>query len=193
MATEISTEELATNTARLLGADGRPGVIDYLKNVFDRVARGNIGEAQPQVTLNEERADPLASARARGRRFAVEDYRSPDNLALLEARDYAGRNERTINEQRQKGGLYALLPPGKERGFRYPKWQFDADPVRLTAVLKPFASAKSNSWVIHSFMRTKRHELGQRSPSEVILDPDSDVGPVVDLAKQEVSGEQGAL
>jgi hypothetical protein len=140
-----------------------------------------------------ERPDALAAARARGRRFAVEDYRSPDNLALLDARDYAGRNERTINEKRQKGELYALLPPGKERGFRYPKWQFDADPVRLIAVLGPFASAKENSWVIHSFMRSKRGELDGHSPAEVILDTHADLGRVVDLAEQEVSGEQGAL
>ena len=192
MSIEVSTEELAANTARLLGADDKPGVVDYLKAVFDTVASGSIGEPLLHRVLNAERSDPLAAARARGRRFAVEDYRSPDNLALLDARDYAGRNERTINEQRQKGELYALLQPGKERGFRYPKWQFDADPVRLTAVLGPFASAKANCWVIHSFMRSKREELDGHSPAEVILDPHAELGPVLDLAKQEVSGEQGA-
>jgi hypothetical protein len=193
MSSEISTDELAANTARLLGADNKPGVVDYLKSVFEKVASGSIDEAQPYAKLSEARADPLAAARARGRRFAAEDYRNPDNLALLDARDYAGRNERAINEQRQRGELYALLPPGKERGFRYPKWQFDADPVRLAAALEPFASAKANSWVIHSFMRSQRQELGGLAPCAVILDPNAELGPIVDLAKQEMSGEQGAL
>jgi hypothetical protein len=109
-------------------------------------------------------------------------------LTLLVARDYAGRKERAIDEGRQKGALYALLPIGKERGFRYPKWQFDADGAHLKAVLEPFVSANANSWSVHSFMRTKREELGGRSPADVILDSNASVARVVDLAAEEVAG-----
>ncbi|WP_147297845.1 hypothetical protein [Trinickia dinghuensis] len=140
-----------------------------------------------------ETGDPLAAARARGRRFALEMYDSPDNLGLLEARDYAGRNERSINEERQKGALYALLPPGKTRGFRYPKWQFDAEPDRLKAALRPFVDAKSNCWVIHSFMVSKRDALRGRSPREIVLDVKEDVNHVVDLAVRDLVGDQGAI
>jgi len=190
----ISTRELAATTARALGADGRPEVIDYLKDAFDKVVSGGVGNDPHYANqlFSAANADPLAAARARGRRFAVEEYRNPDNLTLLDARDYAGRNERAINEDRQKGALYALLPAGKERGFRYPKWQFDADGARLKAVLQPFVSAKMNSWSVHSFMRSKREELGGRSPADVILDPTASVTRVLDLAVQEICGEQGA-
>jgi DNA-binding MarR family transcriptional regulator len=191
------TQALAAEVAQRLGV-GSFRVIAHLKTVFDAVSTGNIpgqpidagtvASTNPRVDL----ADPLAAARARGRRFAREEYENPDNLALLDARDYAARNERTINEQRQKGELYALLPPGKARGFRYPKWQFDAEPERLRAVLHKFVEAGANAWVIHSFMQRKRDELGGKSPSEVILDETASVGAAVDLAATDIIGEQGA-
>jgi hypothetical protein len=104
------------------------------------------GSVAPEKTISESN-DPLAAAHMRGRRFSLEQYECPDNLTLLDARDVAGRNERSINEERQKGELYALLPPGKTRGFRYPKWQFDASSERLKSVLRPFVDANANCWV----------------------------------------------
>ncbi|SAK75071.1 hypothetical protein AWB76_04850 [Caballeronia temeraria] len=190
----ISTRELAAITARALGADGRPEVIDYLTDAFDKVVNGGVGNDPHYATqlFSTGTVNPLAAARVRGRRVALEEYRNPDNLTLLDARDYAGRNERAINEDRQKGALYALLPAGKERGFRYPKWQFDAEGSRLRAVLEPFVTARVNSWSIHSFMRSKREELDGRSPADVILNSNASLARVVDLALQEVGGEQGA-
>ncbi|CAB3803915.1 hypothetical protein LMG28138_05426 [Pararobbsia alpina] len=73
--------------------------------------------------------DPLASARARGRRFAAEEYRNSANQALADARSYTRHSESTINDLPQNGKLYALLPPGKTGEFRYPKWQLDARPL----------------------------------------------------------------
>jgi hypothetical protein len=186
---------LAYKTARLLGAKDAE-VVSFLTTVFYKVTSGEFTPeslmGRPEAPAPASAADPLAEARARGRRAALEEYERPDNLALLDARDYAGRNDRTINEQRQKGELYALLPPGKTRGFRYPQWQFDAEPLRLVAALSPFVQAKANSWVIHSFMRRKRDELDGKSPAEVILDEGASVTPVVSLAMRDIAGEQGA-
>jgi hypothetical protein len=134
----------------------------------------------------------LETARARGRRFALDEYESPENLAIVEACEYATRDERTISEQHQRGELYALLPPGKAGGFRYPKWQFDADPERLAAVLRQFAVATANAWVIHSFMLRQRNELGGKSPADVILDNTTSLASVVDLINRDLMGEQGA-
>lgn len=136
--------------------------------------------------------DPLATARARGQLYAAKTYESAENLTLLDAKSYAGRNERTINEERQRGDLYALLPVGKTRGFRYPMWQFEAEPDRLRTALRPFVDAESSCWVIHSFFERKRDVLGGRSPAEVVLDSSSDIQTVVDLAHRELAGEQGA-
>ncbi|WP_175103989.1 hypothetical protein [Pararobbsia alpina] len=196
--TTSEVHELAIKTVRMLGADPVKEAVDYLTAVFRTVSTGNVlalASANGSVTAQNSgpvTAVPLAAARARGRRFAFEEYESPDNLALLDARDYAGRNDRTINDQRLKGELYALLPPGKTRGFRYPKWQFDATPARLVCVLHPFVDAKANSWVIHSFMRRERDELDGKSPLEIILDDGASIAPVVDLASRDFAGEQGA-
>jgi len=190
--------ELAIQAVRMLGADHVKEAVDYLTAVFKTVSTGNVpnlNSANSPVAVQEDGmagTDPLSAARARGRRFALEEYESSDNLALLDARDYAGRNERTINEQRQNGELYALLSPGKTRGFRYPKWQFDATPERLVSVLRPFVEADANAWVIHSFMRRKRDEIGGKSPMEIILDEGASVTPAVDLAARDIVGEQGA-
>lgn len=53
-------------------------------------------------------------------------------------------------------------------------------------------AANSNAWVIHSFMRTRREELGRHSPMDIILDSQATLDRVIDLAHQEVGGEQGA-
>jgi hypothetical protein len=190
----VSTQELAARTARLLGADGQPAVIDYLKDAFDKVVSGGVGNDPHYADqlFAPANADPLAAARARGRRVALDEYRDAANLTLLDARAYAGRNERSINEERQRGTLYALLPAGKNRGFRYPKWQFDADQPRLEAALEPFVAASANAWVIHSFMRSKREELNGLSPIDIILDPHASLDRVIELARQETDGEQGA-
>ncbi|WOD14154.1 hypothetical protein [Paraburkholderia kirstenboschensis] len=171
--------------------------VDLLTTVIKSVSIGKPATAKRRKSFSREESapvvdDPLAAARARGRRYALEQYENPANLALLEARDYAGRNERSINELRQSGQLYALLPPGKTRGFRYPKWQFDAEPDRVKAALKPFVEANANCWVIHSFMTRKRDSLGGRSPADVVLDESVDIMSVVELAQRDLVGEQGA-
>ncbi|MFK4448494.1 hypothetical protein ABH944_008538 [Caballeronia udeis] len=150
-------------------------------------------EGAPSHQATSTAADPLAAARARGRQFAFTEYEHSDNLPLLDARTYAGRNERSINEARQRGELYALVPPGKTRGFRYPKWQFDAEPHRLIPVLSPFVQTQANCWVVHSFMLGKSGELQGQTPAQVILDPTQDVGPVISMASRQLTEEQGAL
>ncbi|MGF6288720.1 hypothetical protein [Paraburkholderia youngii] len=148
-------------------------------------------EARAFVGLAEA-PDPLAAARARGRQFALDEYASPDNLTLLDAAAYAGRNALAINDERQRGDLYAVLPAGDAHGFRYPQWQFDAECERLRAVLAQFVAAGTNCWVIHSFMKRRRDTLDGRSPAEVILDATADIRKVVFLAARELAGEQGA-
>jgi hypothetical protein len=105
-------------------------------------------------------AASLAAASARGRRYVLKQYENPGNLALLDARDYSGRNDQAIIELHHEGHLYALLPPGKARGFRYPKWQFEVSADRLTAALRAFVDVRANRWVIHSFMLRRRDVLG---------------------------------
>ncbi|MEQ5842991.1 hypothetical protein N0A02_26405 [Paraburkholderia acidicola] len=191
----VLAREILARLEKATGADA----IDLLATVFAKVSAGETSDlsTEPAIVAPEkagvESVDPLASARAHGRRFAVEQCESPDNLALLDARKYAAHNERSINEDRQSGKLYALLVPGKTRGFRYPKWQFDAEPGRLAAALRPFVDSSANCWVVHSFMMGERDALQGKSPAEIILDSSQDVKQVTDLAERDMAGEQGAL
>jgi len=190
---------LAQETLNKVTANVDSTAVEYLATVIKALSTGkpprkvlNVSRARPVEDAHVDAGDPLAAARARGRRYALDQYENPDNLALLEARDYVGRNERSINELRQSGELYALLPPGKTRGFRYPKWQFDAPSDRIKAGLRPFVEAQANCWVIHSFMMRKRDTLGGQSPADVILDDKQNIKSVIELAERDLSGEQGA-
>ena len=198
VAKRVDYRALARDAVDKVKAADESAAVIFLTTIIERVANGRSVtiSQQPRCRLDKESdaiaCDPLAAARARGRRYALEQYEDPDNLALLEARDYAGRNERAINELRQRGELYALLPPGKTRGFRYPKWQFDAAPNRIQDALRPFVEVGANCWVIHSFLLRKRDVLKGRSPAEVVLDDNDDIKLVVDLAESDLSGDQGA-
>lgn len=148
--------------------------------------------ASAPVLFNEIAADPLQAARDRGKHRAVAEWEKPENLPLKAAADYAGRSDRVINEDRQKGRLYALVLPGKERGYRYPQWQFDVEPERLAAVLAPFVQADASCWVIHNFLLRPHESLGDVSPRERLLDASYPIDRIVEVVARRYLGDQGA-
>lgn len=137
-------------------------------------------------------ADPLQAARDRGKHQAVVEWEKPDNLTLKAAAEYAGRSDRVLNEERLKGRLYALVLPGKARGFRYPQWQFDAEPERVAAVLAPFNHASASCWVIHNFLHRPHETLGGVAPRERILDSTYPIDRIVQIVAERYRGDQGA-
>lgn len=152
-------------------------------------------QVSPLVSQVEQQiADPLATARQRGAQYAVNEWKKPENLSLQAAADYAGLSDGTINMRRQRQQLYALVAPGKTRGFRYPKWQFDVASDRLSEVLTAFlATGQKNSWVLHSFMMRPCHELEGARPSDYIAHPSNDIKRLVQVIQRRFSGgDQGA-
>ncbi|AOY97840.1 hypothetical protein BKK79_37830 (plasmid) [Cupriavidus sp. USMAA2-4] len=137
-------------------------------------------------------SDPLRAARERGRQFALDEWAKPENLPLREAATYAGRSDRAINEDRLKGRLYALVQPGKQRGLRYPQWQFDAEPNRLSAVLEPFVQNHASCWVVHNFMQRPLEAISDIRPLEWILDSTRPLAPLIAAAVNRFAGDQGA-
>lgn len=137
-------------------------------------------------------ADALQGARDRGMRQAVAQWEEPENLPLKAAAEYAGRSDRVINEERQKGRLYALVLPCKSRGCRYPQWQFDAEPERVAAVLAPFNQAGASCWVVHNFLHRPHEMLGGVAPRERILDSTYSIDRIVRVAADRYRGDQGA-
>ncbi len=144
------------------------------------------------VWIDTSATDPLQAARDRGKHQAVAEWEKPENLPLKAAAEYAGRSDRVINEERQRGRLYALVLPGKERGYRYPQWQFDVEPERMAAVLAPFIQAGASCWVIHSFLHRQHEALDGVSPRERLLDATYPIEHVVAVAAKRYLGDQGA-
>lgn len=136
--------------------------------------------------------DPLQVARDRGMRRALDEWQKSENLSLNAAAEFSGCPTLTINEERRKGRLYALVLPGKQRGHRYPQWQFDVEPERLAAVLGPFIFAESSCWRIHSFLHQPQEALGGVSPRDRLLDATYPIARIVEVAARRLLGDQGA-
>lgn len=113
-------------------------------------------------------------------------------MSLKDAAVYARRSDRAINEDRQAGRLYALVLPGRERGFRYPLWQFQAEPQRLAAVRAPFVATGASCWAIHNCMRRPQESMPGRTPADWIVDPAAPIDAVVQLVEARYRDEQGA-
>lgn len=104
----------------------------------------------------------------------------------------AACSDRMLNQRRQDGKVYALLPPGKLRGFRYPSWQFDVAPERLEAALAPFFAARTSSWVIQHFVTRPNETLGNARPMDYLLDTQRPIRPLVDAVNDNLPRDQGA-
>lgn len=140
----------------------------------------------------EDVQDPLASAKSRGTAYKKNELASPDNLNLVNASKYAGRADRVINMDRQRGRLYALVPEGNTRGYRYPKWQFDVPAARLRAVLEVLAPGSLSCWSLHSFLTRPHSDLDGKTPAAALADNTFDINRVIDVAMRRVDPHQGA-
>ncbi len=138
-----------------------------------------------------EAPDPLAAAKARGMSYTKAEWQKPTNLNLAAAAGYSRRSDRMINAARNRGELYALVLDGNQRGFRYPQWQFDAEPARLAPVLQALPDDAS-CWSKHQFLTRPNDALDGRSPKDVILDPQAALAPVLAAAHHRYAGDQGA-
>jgi hypothetical protein len=153
-----------------------------------RVSPTGFDIAETQATAR----DPLAAARARGAIHMKAELDRPDNLNLDAAAACSGSSTRHINQLRNEGKLYALVPEGTTRGFRYPSWQFDAERSRLTAVLRELHAHKLNCWAMHAFLTRPNEYLGQ-APRDSILDPEVPLENILKAVDQRFGGaDQGA-
>lgn len=145
------------------------------------------------LASEQQESDPLAAARKRGTQFALNEWEKPENLTLQAAACYAGVSSRTINARRQRQQLYAMVAPNKSRGFRYPQWQFNADPERISAAISAFVAAgQCNSWVLHSFMMRTNPGLDGMRPCDYIADSSKCIKRLVQVIQcRFATGDQG--
>jgi hypothetical protein len=145
------------------------------------------------VNLRSEQAgDPLVNAKARGVSYMKSEFENPENLTLTAASEYAGRSDRIINQERNRGTLYALILEGNTRGYRYPKWQFDVPTTRLRPVLEVLIPTPMSCWALHSFLVRPNTSLDSKSPKDVIGDSGFPLERVVDAARRRADQQQGA-
>jgi len=187
---QVFADKLLARVTQLAGDEA--GSQRLTVALLDRLILGAAEALTEDVKAKAPPVDALQAARDRGRHYALTELQRPENLALRDAATYAGRSDRAINEARLQGRLYALVPPGKQRGLRYPQWQLDADADRLALVLAPFIDAGASSWVVHNFMQRPLEALGDVRPADWILDPTKPIAPVVQAVVSRYAGEQGA-
>ncbi|WP_155835299.1 hypothetical protein [Herbaspirillum sp. RV1423] len=174
-----------------------PGVLyapseEFVSHLAARVAELiTSGGAQAPLAPAGE-IDSLAAARARGRDSMRALLDASENLSLAEAANAARASQRHINALRKKHLLYALVLDGSNRGYRYPQWQFAADPRRLQPVLALLAARDLSCWAIHEFM-CRRHPDLKLPPKDAILDSAVDIKNVLAAVDQRFSdADQGA-
>ncbi|MBV0881496.1 hypothetical protein KTQ42_19600 [Noviherbaspirillum sp. L7-7A] len=162
---------------------------------LEQLARPGTGDVEIQDAPGAQDIappSPFANARARGQQFIATEYKKPENLTLEDASLVAGCSDRVLNQRRQDGRVYALLPPGKSRGFRYPGWQFDVDPERLAMALAPFFARKTSSWVVHHFMLRPNESLGGMRPADYLLDSTQPLDTIIAAVNDSLPRDQGA-
>jgi hypothetical protein len=136
--------------------------------------------------------DPLAVAKARGASYMKNEFEAPENLTLVAASQYSGRSDRIINQERNRGWLYALILDGNKRGYRYPKWQFDVSSERLRPVLEFLIPSELGCWAIHGFLKRPHPGLNGISPSEAIADSDVPIDKILSVVRARLDPHQGA-
>lgn len=148
----------------------------------------------PGDTVGEDLSsgDSLANARARGLAGMRAELNSSENLSLRDAAAASGQSEKHVNSLRNGGRLYALVLDGATRHFRYPRWQFEADPRRLTPVLAALGAKGISCWAVHDFMKRPHSDLGQ-PPMHAILDTTVPVEVIIAAVHQRFNdSDQGA-
>ncbi|NYI02784.1 hypothetical protein [Cupriavidus plantarum] len=187
---QILADKLLARVTQLAGDEGSSQRLTVA--LLDRLILDAADALNEDAKAQAPAVDALQAARDRGRHYALAELQRPENLSLRDAATYSGRSDRAINEARLKGQLYALVPPGKQRGLRYPQWQFDAEAERLGAVLALFIAAGASCWVVHNFMQRPLQALGDVRPMDWILDASQSVERVVEAVKNRYASEQGA-
>lgn len=148
--------------------------------------------AEALAARDEGLSKSIASARERGASYARQEWEKPDNLRLADAAAYAGRSDRVINEYRKNARYYALVLEGNTRGFRYPRWQFDADAGRVATVLRLLKDAGLSCWGIHQFLHSPIERAGGITARQIICDSKVALEPVLEAARQRYFSDQGA-
>lgn len=195
-----SPTSLAVNSTKIgLDSNGRPVVVrrppkiplgrlkrETLAALVERVIDEKLAQRMPATS------EAVVAARERGASWARGEYANPANLTLEQAADHVGVSTRIINERRNEGRYYAILPQGQQRGYRFPVWEFDAPADRVAAVFSLTRSVAASGWGVHLFMLSPSSHLNGMAPWEWIADSARDLESVLRLARARFTSNQAA-
>lgn len=140
----------------------------------------------------QQQTDPFGAARARGDAYKRTELAKPENMTLAEAARRLNCSDAWLNTLRKRNEFYALVEAGRERGFRYPSWQFDVSRERMSAVLQALHNVHVDGWGIHAFFNAQTAELAGRTPREAILDTAVPVDDILKVVNRRYAVDQGA-
>jgi len=146
-------------------------------------------DAAPGDDLDEAAAALERELLAKGRLSQREILGSDEMLTLDEASNVSGIPVRTLSQMRADGRLLALARPGALKGFRFPRWQFDA---RVLPVMPDILAAfgQSRTWQVRDFLTHREPLLAGRVPLDEIRSGHEDA--VLRILKHAAEMEHGS-
>ncbi|MBP8232125.1 MAG: helix-turn-helix domain-containing protein [Rhizorhabdus sp.] len=146
--------------------------------IEETIQTATVAHKEPDVD-NLEAA--LTAARERGRLRAAEILGAEDMLTADEFAELLGTSRMTINTKRRSGAVLGLT--GTKRGYRFPRWQLDANgnPYPELAELH---KRLGGPWAVYRFMVQRHGELNgltgrqalERGKQRAVLDAAESVG-----------------
>lgn len=132
-----------------------------------------IEDATPEQAIPADRTrraapaleEALAAARARGRLIAANILSADDMLSADAFAKILGTTRVTINAKRQTGQILGL--EGAKRGFRFPRWQLDANgkPYAELPILHEWLGG---AWAVYRFLVQPHGELDGMTGREAL-------------------------
>jgi hypothetical protein len=122
---------------------------------------------QPAARVGLDGAESVASLEQRllqqGERGMQSVLKSKDMLNLVDAAAVAGVAARTLSNWRNEGKVLALVAPGAEKGFRFPRWQFEPTvKAAIPEIIDAFGIDRQ--WQAHDFLTHPEPLLGGLRP-----------------------------
>lgn len=137
-----------------------------------------------EVAPENQLADALAAARARGDAYKAQLENDPDLLSTAQVAGRLGMTQEGVRQKLKRHELLGLVFP--RRGLRYPSWQFLPDGRLLPALPRLFAILGDDDWGMYGFLRQHHAEVDGARAVDALRR--GDIAGVIAAAENMASG-----
>lgn len=110
-------------------------------------------------------AGVLSQAEWRTHVSSLDDMLSADEMSKRLGISSRSEVLKWVREHR----LFSVMPPGRQRGQRFPQWQIDVVGADFTAILTALAEQNRSDWSIYEFFETPAAAFSGLAPRELLL------------------------